>query len=64
MVKVKNKRKENEMIINEDLNEIIEICEKLKKHPEISKWNENRAYKISLILKNEFEDELEEIENV
>lgn len=52
------------MIIYEDLNEIIEICEKLKKHPEMSKWNENRAYKISLILKNEFEDELKQIENV
>jgi hypothetical protein len=51
------------MIIYEDLNEIINLCNKLKGHPEISKWNENRAYKILLILKQEFEDELKQIEN-
>lgn len=51
------------MIIYEDLNEIINFCNKLKGHPEISKWNENRAYKILLILKQEFEDELKQIEN-
>ena len=50
------------MIIYEDLNEIINLCNKLKGHPEISKWNENRAYKVLLILKQEFEDELKQIE--
>ena len=48
--------------IENDLNEIIEICNKLKGHQELSKWNENRAYNILLILKHEFEYELENIE--
>lgn len=48
--------------IDTDLDKIIEVCQKLRKHPERYKWNNNRAYYMLLTIQNEFENELEEME--